>query len=219
MLVKNSLTVLQIILTSGGAIALIIATVLSLNQVTNINSKIGILDIDIAKLRDGRIMGSIVSINYGKDFVFRRIELLERNLMIIHNQPESGIEELTKRAFDKTGKMAKQWSYWYGGEEAEQLEEETSNKLMQIKKNTGLSPLEKIDAAEDVWQESMTKANERLQNAQKQLQEKERQKKHLENDRQRLHNQFIAWQLGGLVALALGGLIEGFLRLSISKMN
>ena len=98
-------------------------------------------------------------------------------------------------------------------------EEETSNKLMQIKKNTGLSPLEKIDAAEDVWQESMTKANERLQNAQKQLQEKERQKKHLENDRQRLHNQFIAWQLGGLVALALGGLIEGFLRLSISKMN
>ena len=204
---------IAIVLAVGGALALIRATVIATITIPDIDRNISDVDGEIATFKDARIISGICKLAYGEDFTKRRIEFFERNQLIIQKAGKAEIKELEIRALKDTAKLAEQWATLLAGDKMEGLKKTTKDKIDGIAKDRGMSFDDKIKALETLWQENMTLASERLRKMHDEWHKNETDKTLLEANRAKRNSNFVKWQIGGLIALALAGMMEGAVKI------
>ena len=191
-----------------GSLLLIVATGLVTIKIPSIDKTISNLEEKISKFKDSRIITSQCTLAYGKDFVKRRIELFERNQIVLHNGDEKLIQELGVRALDDTIKLATQWASLLAEDKAEEFTATTKQKVTKIVNNETMPLTEKIDAVEVVWKENMDLASTRLESLHGEWRANEAAKKVLVNKKENWRKGFILAQIFGLILLAAGETIE-----------
>lgn len=182
-----------------GFLFMIVATIISIVTIPSFDKRIAKLNSDIDSFKDSRIMTSTCLLAYKQDFVKRRIELFERNQLILHGSSQEAINEIEKRTLDDTIKLAQQYAVLLGEDQADQFLKDTNEKINQVVRNEKRSLVEKIDLVEKIWKDNINAASIRNKERHAKWKENETAKTNLEKRRNYLNGWFIACQLSGLI--------------------
>jgi hypothetical protein len=182
-----------------GFLLVVAATIISTVVIPSKDRKVSELQRDILDFRDSRALGAISMLHYGGQRIFRRIELFEANQLVGSSQDRQSIDLLRSRALTQTATMAGEWATLFGGDEAERTREESEKKVDQIIHDGDLPFGEKLSQVENIWNDNIGKASQRLAAAHEQYQKQKSKKEEVERARLFWASVFAWLQISGLV--------------------
>lgn len=199
-----------------GFLFVVVATIISTVKMRSIDEELSNLNKEIFDFKDARTMAGISMLHYGAQRIFRRIELFEANQLIIAEQDKQSINELRKRVFQQTARMAGEWAAFFSKEEAEIMEKETKKRIIEIANNKNLTFADKLAEIEKIWTDNIAKATERFKTAQEEFHQHNAMKEDVERNKSRWAKAFAWLQIGGLILFS-GAEIIG--KLMYGKVN
>jgi len=183
----------------AGFLLVIVATIVATVKIPSIDKKISNTKEAIGKFRDSRILTGICKLAYGEDFTKRRIELFERNQMIMQGGDKKAIRELAKRALNDTAKLARQWAVLLSDDKESELLKSTNDSIDKILADETVPLLEKIDKVEKIWKENQSAASNRLKVAHEKYHKDKAVKENHEKARLFCTKLFAWLQISGLI--------------------
>lgn len=142
-----------------GFLLVVVATFISTVIIPKRDKEITERKEKIERFDYSRIMTAMCKLDYGEHFTKRRIELLERNQMIIHGVDNAKIKELNRRLLYDTVQLAISWGSLLGREESENIK----NRVDEIVSNKKMSYVSRIDEVEKVWRENQEAVSKKLE--------------------------------------------------------
>jgi len=178
-----------------GFLLVVVATYISTVRIPKIDKEITERKEEIERFDYSRIMTVMCKLDYGEHFTKRRIELFERNQMIIHGVDNAKIKELNRRLLHDTVQLAISWGSLLGREASKNIK----NRVDDILSNKKMSYVSRIDEVEKVWRENQKAVGKKLEQSHVRNTENKTLKSEYEASRLLWSKCFVWLQILGLI--------------------
>ncbi len=194
-----------------GSFFLIAATYISTVSLTNLEQRItetsGSLDGHLSKTKSILSM----SIFYELKSLKFQMDAFQRNVLVQTNAPHKAIEYFNKRMEKEMGKLAEGWNTLMSGKEYNNIKSEIVKKTDEIKTNSSLTHLEKIEKLMALKLEGVKKLNSRQTEAEKQFDKNKLLLVTFKKQHANWKSCFMWFQIFGLILIFLSQLFEKFI--------
>ena len=216
---KKYAMVLAVLLGIGGTVALISATYISTVTIPDIEGKLSDVVESIDKYRFNSIMSFMEKLQSEHHVTQKQIWLFHRNLLVGKEEAKERTEELALKALKEAVRLARGAFDYFDAETDNLRKLKSEEKLNNILNDENLSAITKVAKVEEVWKENQSFIADRFRLENEKLRKGRELRKEIEEEKLCVYKKFVKMQIGGLIALAFAGLIEGTIKTFTPSKN